>query len=172
MRPGRKESRSFLLIVSSCAVGMAASLTLGACGLETIVVPEEAMEAMPEAVDSNETAESPQGKEEPGETAEASTAAGDWLTEGSSGTAIIVCRRQPSPLYRADTPLIIIDGVRSEAGFDEIAALDIESFEIVKVSEAVDAYGPDGRNGAIVIVTRSSIGDGTPGDTPRGRPTG
>ncbi|MYA11356.1 MAG: TonB-dependent receptor plug domain-containing protein [Gemmatimonadetes bacterium] len=145
---------------------MAASLALGACGLETIVVPEEPMEAMPEAVDGNEVAESPQGAVEPGETAEASTAAGDWLTEGSSGTAIIVCRRQPSPLYRADTPLIIIDGVRSEAGFDEIAALDIESFKIVKGSDAVEVYGEAARNGAILIFTKQSDGHGKDGRTP------
>lgn len=171
MRPGRKEPRSFLLIVSSCAVGMAASLALGACGLETIVVPEEPMEAMPEAVDDNETAESSEGAVESGqETAELPTAAADRAPGGDSGTFVYVCRT--SPLAGAEMPLIIVDGVRSEAGFDEIAALDIEAFEIVKVSEAVDAYGPDGRNGAIVIVTKSSIGDGTPGDTPQGRPTG
>ena len=104
MRLRRREPGNFALMVAGIFPGLVAILALGACGLETIVAPEAAMEAPQAAVDSNETTESPQDKVEPGETAEASTAAGDWLTEGSSGTAIIVCRRQPSPLYRADTP--------------------------------------------------------------------
>jgi outer membrane cobalamin receptor len=62
-------------------------------------------------------------------------------------------------------PLIIIDGVRSKASFDDIAALELESFEIVKGSEAVADYGEDGRNGAILIFTKRSDGDGKDGGT-------
>ena len=170
MTPRRKEPRSFLLIASTCALGMAAILTLGACGLETIVAPEEAMEAPQLAVDINETTESPQGTAEPGrETAEVATAAADGGPEGSSGTFAFVCPRR-SPLLPADMPLIILDGEVCVSSFDEIAALDIESFEIVKRSDAVEVYGEDGRNGAVLIFTKQSGGDGK-GDGSPGEPS-
>ena len=155
MRPGRKEPRSFPLIVSGCAARMAALLALGACDLETIVVPEEAMDAMPEAVDGNEATEPSRGAVEPGaETAEVASAS---------------CRASAAFPAVADRPLVTVDGVRWERCWDEIAALDtldIESFKIVRGSDAVEIYGEAARNGAILIFTKQSDGDGKGGGSP------
>ena len=164
MTTRRKESRSFMPIASSCALGMAATLTLGACGLESVVAPAEAMEPPQVAMDSNGPTESSQGTAVPGhETAEVPTAAADEAPEGASGTT--TC--WPS-LTSAERPLIIVDGERSEACWDEIAALDIHSFELVRGAAAVYIYGEDARRGVIVIATKQSggdgKGDGTPGD--------
>ena len=78
MRPGRREPRSFVLIASSSVLGLAATLSLGACGLETLVGLEEASEAPQAAMDAKEKAEAP-------------TAAADAAPEGSS-RAILACR--------------------------------------------------------------------------------
>ena len=50
------------------------------------------------------------------------------------------------------------------------AALDIESIEVIKGSNAVKDYGEDGKNGVIVILTRQSAGNGK-GDGPPGEPS-
>ena len=125
------------------------------------------MDSAPMATDARnvETASSKDAAEPGQESAEAPQAAGNGAPEGSevfvSGTACV----GPTAL-----PLIIIDGVRSKASFDDIAALELESFEIVKGSEAVVDYGEDGRNGAILIFTKQSDGDGKDGGTPEEPP--
>ena len=170
MTPRRNQPRSFPLIASTCALGMATTLTLGACGLETIAAPEEAMEALPEAMDSNETIESSQGTAVPGhETAEVPTATADGAPEGSSGATSFLCR-WPSRIPAADWPLIIVDGERTEPCFDEIFALDIESFELARGAAVVHLYGGDGQN-SVMIVTTKSGGDGKGPGTPGSRPT-
>ena len=165
MRPGRREPRSFVLIASSSVLGLAATLSLGACGLETLVGPEEAVDAPAAAMDGKEKAEAP-------------TAAADEAPEGSS-RAILACRIPSLRMSAEDLPLVIVDGVRPEHCFDArpehcfdaIAALDIESFKIIRASDAVEAYGEDGENGAIVIVTKQPDGRGN-GGVPPGRPPG
>jgi len=170
MRPGRREPRGFVPIAWGCVPGVAATLTLGACSLETIVGPEEAVDA-PAAMDGNEATASSEGTAAPGkETDEVPAVAGDEAPEGSWGTTKHTCRR-PSRISPADMPLIIVDGVRSEPCFDAIAALDIESFEIIKGSRAVKIYGEDAKHGAIVIFTKRPDGRGNGGGTP-GRPPG
>lgn len=168
MRLRRTEPGDIPLKVAGGVPGLVATLALGACGLETIVAPEEAMHSAPMATDARnvETASSKDAAEPGQESAEAPQTAGNGAPEGSSevfvsGTACV----GPTAL-----PLIIIDGVRSKASFDDIAALELESFEIVKGSHAVEDYGEDGRNGAILIFTKQSDGDGKDGGTPEEPP--
>ena len=168
MTPRRNQPRSLPLIASTCALGMATTLTLGACSLGTIVAPEEAMDSAPAAAHARQEATaSPEGAVEQGqETAEVPQAA----TNGAPGGSSEVKWMRGTACVGSASPLIIVGGKRSEAGFDEIAALDIESFKIVKGSDAVEIYGEDGRNGAIVIFTKQSGGDGEvpgpPGEPP------
>ena len=162
MRPGRTEPRGCTPTGSGCVLGMAAALTLGACGLETIAGPEEASEAPHATMDGKEKAEAP-------------TAAADEAPEGSS-RAIFACRIPSLRMSAEDLPLVMVDGVRPEHCydarpehcFDAIAALDIESFKIIRASDAVEAYGEDGENGAILIFTRQPDERGKGGGTPGG----
>lgn len=163
MRPGRNEPRSFAPTASGCVAGVVAALTLGACGLETIAGPEEVTEAPQAAMDGNAATESPQGSEVPGEeTAEAQAAAADARHAGASRAPMIrVSSEIPRPRL-----VVLVDGVRWGNCWNEIAGLNIESFEIIRRSDAVDIYGEDARDGAILIFTKQSNGDSKGGEMP------
>ncbi len=51
-------------------------------------------------------------------------------------------------------PLILVDGKRAEGGLKMIADLDVKSVEIIKGAAAEATYGPDGRNGVVLVTTR------------------
>ena len=167
MRPGRNEPRSFAPTASGCVAGVVVALTLGACGLETIAGPEEVTEAPRAAMDGNAATESPQGSEVPGEeTAEAQAAAADARHAGTHREPLITPMSR-IPLEDRPRPLVLVDGVRwGNCRWNEIAGLNIESFEIIRRSDAVDIYGEDARDGAILIFTKQSNGDSKGGEMP------
>ncbi len=169
MRLRTTEPGDFALQVAGGVPALVATLALGACGLETIVAPGEAKHSAPMATDARhvETVSSKDAPEPAQESAEAPQAAGNGAPEGSSEvffTSATAC------VGSTALPLMIMDGVRSKASFDDIAALELESFEIVKGSDAVEDYGEDGRNGAILIFTKPSGGDGKDGGAPEEPP--
>ena len=166
MRPGRKEPRGFTPTASGCVAGVFAALTLGACGLETIAGPEEVTEAPRAAMDGNAATESPQGSEVPGEeTAEAQAAAAD-ARHARASRAPMIRWSSEIPAEDRPRPLVLVDGVRWGNCWNEIAGLNIESFEIIRRSDAVDIYGEDARDGAILIFTKQSNGDSKGGEMP------
>ncbi|RYY36640.1 MAG: SusC/RagA family TonB-linked outer membrane protein [Sphingobacteriaceae bacterium] len=62
-----------------------------------------------------------------------------------------------------NNPLLLIDGVPSQLSFlSTINPNDIESSSILKGASAAAVYGPDARNGVIVITTKRGSADGKP----------
>lgn len=67
----------------------------------------------------------------------------------------------PTIVLRGATPLIVIDGVPSgNVGLRELAADDIESFQVLKGGAASALYGEKGKDGAIMITTKRGKQEG------------
>ncbi len=84
---------------------------------------------------------------------------------GRPGSAPAVILRGPQSINaegRGQDPLIIIDGVISQGGLQDINPQDIESVEIVKGAAAASLYGSRAGNGVIQVTTRSgkNVGEG------------
>lgn len=77
---------------------------------------------------------------------------------GRPGTAPSIILRGPQSINasgRGQDPLIIIDGVISQGGLQDINPQDIENVEVVKGAAASSLYGSRAGNGVIQITTRS-----------------
>lgn len=163
-----KEPRSFAPTASGCVAVMAATLALGACGLETIAGPGEVTEAPRAAMDGNAATESPRGTAVPGEeTAEGQAAAAD-AGHARAHRAPMISLASRIPPEDRPRPVVLVDCVRLDSSFpfNAVAALDIESFEILRHSDAVEVYGEEGRDGAILIFTKPSDGNSKVGEMP------
>lgn len=55
----------------------------------------------------------------------------------------------------ADGPIVYVDGVRFNRGLDGIEPDDIDSVEIFKGDKATEMYGPEARDGVIIVITKS-----------------
>ena len=81
-------------------------------------------------------------------------------TSGTPGSTSQIMLRAASSISGSETPLIIVDNVITTSSFDDIAALDIESFEIVKGAAGASMYGSRAANGVIQIFTKRGTGFG------------
>ena len=81
-------------------------------------------------------------------------------TSGTPGSTSQIMLRAASSISGSETPLIIVDNVITTSSFDDIAALDIESFEIVKGAAGASMYGSRAANGVIQIFTKRGAGFG------------
>ncbi len=62
-----------------------------------------------------------------------------------------------------NNPMLILDGVPTPRGYlSSINPNDIQEVNIIKGTSGTAIYGPDGRNGAIVITTKKGTRDGKP----------
>ncbi len=66
----------------------------------------------------------------------------------------------PSFSLRGKSPLIVIDGIPVETDFFDIPQNNIASVNVLKGTSASALYGSRGRNGAILITTKSATEDG------------
>lgn len=66
----------------------------------------------------------------------------------------------PSFKLRGATPLIVLDGVPVESDFYDISSDNIESVNVLKGTAASALYGSRGKNGAIMITTKSAKREG------------
>lgn len=55
----------------------------------------------------------------------------------------------------AGAPIVYVDGVRFDSGMEGLRQVDIENVEILKGSEAKEQYGEEGKNGVIVVTTKT-----------------
>lgn len=62
----------------------------------------------------------------------------------------------PSFNLRGNTPLIVLDGVPVETDFYDISSENIESINVLKGTAASALYGSRGKNGAILITSKSA----------------
>lgn len=85
---------------------------------------------------------------------------------GEPGTEPEILLRTPTSIQKSNAPMIIVDGVVLASTFVtpsvDIAALDIESIEVVKGAAAASLYGSRAANGVVQIRTRrgSNLAEG------------
>ena len=75
----------------------------------------------------------------------------------SSPTGIF---QTPEFELRGKTPLIVVDGVPVETDFFDISSANIESINVLKGTAASALYGARGKDGALLITTKSAQQDG------------
>ena len=89
--------------------------------------------------------------------------AGAQIVKGSGNplrNAAIVLRGASSIIQDSE-PLIIIDGIITEGGLNDVNMEDVESIEVVKGAAASALYGSQAGNGVIQIVTKKGKGKDT-----------
>jgi TonB-dependent SusC/RagA subfamily outer membrane receptor len=78
------------------------------------------------------------------------------------GAGINILLRTPTSISRSNTPLFVVDGVILASTFGrstaDLAALDIESIEVVKGAAAASLYGSRAAAGVVQIRTRRGAG--------------
>lgn len=62
----------------------------------------------------------------------------------------------PSFQLRGKTPLIVVDGIPVETDFYDMSSHNIENINVLKGTAASSLYGSRGKNGAILITTKSA----------------
>lgn len=72
----------------------------------------------------------------------------------SGGAGILV--RGLGSLNSSTSPLIIIDGVPTNRGLNELSTNDIESIQVLKDASAATIYGSRAANGVFIITTKSA----------------
>lgn len=68
--------------------------------------------------------------------------------------------QKPEFLLRGKNPLIVIDEIPVETDFYDVSANDIEDIVVLKGPTASSLYGSRGKNGAILITTKSAKEEG------------
>ncbi|HCV83059.1 MAG: SusC/RagA family TonB-linked outer membrane protein [Zunongwangia sp.] len=68
--------------------------------------------------------------------------------------------QSPSFSLRGKTPLIVIDGIPVETDFFDVPQNNIAAINVLKGTAASALYGSRGRNGAILVTTKSATQDG------------
>lgn len=66
----------------------------------------------------------------------------------------------PSIKLRGNAPLVVLDGVPVETDFYDISSDNIESINVLKGTAAAALYGSRGKNGAILITSKSAAKKG------------
>ena len=79
---------------------------------------------------------------------------------GMPGSSASVQLRGVTSMSGDDQPLVVVDGMISAAGLEDVDPLDIESIEILKGPVAAAFYGSRGESGVISIETRKGMPDG------------
>lgn len=67
--------------------------------------------------------------------------------------------QKPSFSLRGKNPLIVLDGIPIETDFYDISSEDIENINVLKGTAASALYGARGKNGAILITSKSAKSD-------------
>ena len=79
---------------------------------------------------------------------------------GQPGQTGDILLRGATAISGGQGPLVIVDGIITDDSFDDIAALDIESMEVVKGAAGASLYGSRAANGVIQIRTKRGTGFG------------
>lgn len=81
-----------------------------------------------------------------------------FTSTGRPGEEPVIQLRGATSILGASNPLIIVDGVFTDGGFNDINVEDIESYEILKGAAASSLYGSRAANGVISITTKRGTG--------------
>jgi TonB-dependent SusC/RagA subfamily outer membrane receptor len=82
---------------------------------------------------------------------------------GQPGERISIKFRGPGSISGSRAPLLVVDGLATEGGLDDLDLRDVERIEMLKGSAAAAVYGARGEAGVIEITTRR----GAPATSPR-----
>lgn len=77
---------------------------------------------------------------------------------GQPGSTASIMLRGATALSGGQAPLVVIDGVIVGNAFDDLASLDIESWELIKGAAGASLYGSRAANGVIQIRTKRGAG--------------
>ena len=77
---------------------------------------------------------------------------------GQPGSTGDIMLRGATSISGGQAPLIVVDGVITGNSFNDLAALDIESMEVIKGAAGASLYGSRAANGVIVIRTKRGSG--------------
>ena len=92
-----------------------------------------------------------------GEGIEGKAAGVQVISSGSPGSNVTFRIRGTGTINNAD-PLIVVDGVPTDAPLNNIDPNDIASIDVLKDASAAAIYGSRGANGVILITTRKGSG--------------
>lgn len=76
--------------------------------------------------------------------------------DGNPNSAAGILIRGRGSLSSSTSPLIIIDGVPTNRGLNELAVNDIESVQVLKDASSATIYGSRAANGVYIITTKSA----------------
>lgn len=77
-----------------------------------------------------------------------------FTNSGRPGEEPVIQMRGATAILGVSNPLIIVDGVFTDGGFNEINVEDIESYEVLRGAAASSLYGSRAANGVISITTK------------------
>ncbi|MDL5512910.1 TonB-dependent receptor [Arenibacter sp. M-2] len=75
---------------------------------------------------------------------------------GDPNNAAGILIRGKGSLSSSNEPLVIIDGVPTNRGLNELAVNDIESIQVLKDASAATIYGSRAANGVFIVTTKSA----------------
>ncbi|MFA6858547.1 MAG: SusC/RagA family TonB-linked outer membrane protein [Bacteroidales bacterium] len=75
-------------------------------------------------------------------------------TSGAPGSGSDIQLRGVKSIYGSSNPLVIVDGVLTENGLNDVNAEDIKSIEVLKGAAASSMYGSRAANGVVSIITK------------------
>jgi TonB-dependent SusC/RagA subfamily outer membrane receptor len=81
---------------------------------------------------------------------------------GQPGERISIQFRGPRSLSGSRAPLVVVDGLVTEGGVDDLDPQDIERIEILKGAAAAAVYGARGEAGVLEITTTRAAPDTSP----------
>ncbi|MDE2975288.1 MAG: SusC/RagA family TonB-linked outer membrane protein [Gemmatimonadota bacterium] len=77
---------------------------------------------------------------------------------GQPGSTASIMLRGATSISGGQAPLVVVDGVITSNAFDDLAALDIESWELIKGAAGASLYGSRAAAGVIQIRTKRGSG--------------
>ncbi len=96
-----------------------------------------------------------------GEAMEGRAAGVQVISAGAPGSNVTFRIRGTGTINNAD-PLIVVDGVPSDAPLNNLNSNDIASIDVLKDASAAAIYGSRGANGVVLITTKKGVnGKGT-----------
>ena len=78
------------------------------------------------------------------------------MTNGQPGETPSILIRGISSMSAKTDPLIVLDGMPYEGGWNNINPADVESISVLKDAASTALYGARGANGVIIITTKSA----------------
>ena len=80
------------------------------------------------------------------------------ISSGTPGSNVSFRIRGTGSINSSNEPLIVIDGLPTDFGLNQLNMDDIESLQVLKDASAAAIYGSRGANGVVIVTTKRGIG--------------